>query len=154
MGQTENSSFVFYLCLTDVLPSSYFSFSLRMKKEGMTVVPVKFDQLQKVVAVSDQAEIIVVTSIRNTQEALFYHRNVRKHLKYLLKSERITLFLLSSFSKLNDQKNHLVKRNYFFLKYPMELGLVCQLLARFLELKKEESRKWPGGKRSQSGVTV
>lgn len=152
MAQTESSPIVFYISLTDVLPPSYFSFSVRMKKEGITVVPVKFDQLQKVVAVSEQGEVVVVASVRTIQEALSYHRNVRKHLKYLLKSERLTLILLSSFSKLNDQKNHLVKRNYFFLKYPMDLGHVCQLLARLIELKKEKTRRWPGGKRSQSGV--
>jgi hypothetical protein len=154
MARNETTSFVFYLCLSDVQPHSYFLLSNKLKKENIVLVPVRFEQLQKLLSATDQAEVIVISSVRNIQEAVFYQKNVRKHLKYLLKSERITLILLSSFSNLNDQKNHLVKRNYLFLKYPLDLGHICQLIARVLELKQEKSQRWPGGKRSQPGVVL
>ncbi|HXH73800.1 MAG TPA: hypothetical protein VNJ08_02475 [Bacteriovoracaceae bacterium] len=150
--ETAASPFIFYLSLEDRLPHTYFVFDRVLKDLGLILVPVKIDQLQTLAASTEQTHLIVITSTTNVKEYKLYNDKVRKVLKFLLKSKRLTFMHLSSFSKLNDIKKYTMTRNYFFLKYPLDSSLLAAKIARYHDLKTEQKTRWPGGKRSSPGA--
>jgi hypothetical protein len=140
--------FIFYLTLQDSLPNAFYTFDRTLKDLGFILVPVKVDQLQSLLATSDQEQIIVISSITDVREMKLYNEKVRRLLKYLLKSKRLTFMHLSSFSKLSDAKSFAIYKNYYFLKYPLDARKLSDQIARYHDLKLKQNSRWPGGTRA------
>jgi hypothetical protein len=140
--------FIFFLTLEDNLPESFYIFDRNLKDLGFILVPVKVDQLQSLAASTQQEELIVLCSVVGSREYKIFNEKVRNLLKYVLKSKRITLMQMSSFSRLNDSRLYSQQKNYYFLKYPLDARLLSATIARFHSLKSEKSSKWPGGRRA------
>jgi hypothetical protein len=111
-------------------------------------VPVKIDQLQVLVASSEQEQVIVICSVTSAREFKFYNEKIRKFLKFILKSKRLTFMHLSSFSRLNDQRQFMISKNYYFIKYPFNAKQLSFKISNYHRLKKEQLTIWPGGKRT------
>lgn len=152
MEKNNHASFIFFIVLGESLPRSFYVFDKHLKALGFMLIPVKIDQLQQLVAHSEQQQIIALCSITTVKEMKMYNDKVRGLLKYVLKSKRLTLMHLSSFSKLNDMRNHSMHRNYFFLKYPLNALDLSAKIARYYELKSETNVRWPGGRRAGLGA--
>lgn len=140
--------FIFFLTLEENLPESFYIFDRNFKELGYILVPVKVEQLQTLAASTSQEEIIVLSSVVGSREYALYNKKVRNLLKYVLKSKRITLMHMSSFSRLNDGKLYSQQKNYFFLKYPLDARLLSATITRYHQTKSEKSSRWPGGKRA------
>lgn len=154
MERSDSTSFIFYLTLEENLPRNFYVFDKAFKDLGLMLIPVRIDQLQTLLASTDQSQIIVLASVSDTREMKMYHEKVRGLLKFILKSKRITFMHLGSFSKLNDMKQFVHSKNYFFLKYPLDASLLAKKIARYHELKSEQNTAWPGGKRAGLGGVV
>jgi hypothetical protein len=154
METNENTPFIFYLTLEEDLPKTFYVFDRAFKDLGYMLVPVKIDQLQTLVASSDQSQIIVISSVIDVREMKMYNEKVRGLLKFVLKSKRITFMHLSSFSRLNDFKLYALRNNYYFMKYPLDARLLSAKIARYYDLKSETNVRWPGGKRAGLGAVV
>lgn len=149
MQNTEPSSpFIFFLCLEDALPKAFYAFDKHLKELGFILVPVKVDQIQALVSFSEQEQVIVLCSVTDSREFRLYNEKVRGFLKYILKSKRLTFMHLSSFGKLNDQRQYLIQKNYYFLRYPVDARSLSKKIGKYHTLKKEQRTIWPGGKRS------
>lgn len=147
--QNESSTpFIFYLTLEDSLPKAFYTFDKHLKELGFILVPVKIDQLQSLVATSEQEQVIVLCSVTDSREFRMYNEKVRGFLKFILKSKRLTFMHLSSFSKLNDQRMFTIQKNYYFLKYPLNAKQLSFKIGKYHALKKEQRTVWPGGRRS------
>lgn len=147
--QNESASpFIFYLTLEDSLPKAFYTFDKHLKDLGFILVPVKIDQLQSLIATSEQEQVIVLCSTSDSREFKIYNDKVRGFLKFILKSKRLTFMHLSSFSKLNDQRMYALQKNYYFLKYPLNAKELSFKIAKYHALKKEQRTVWPGGRRS------
>jgi len=146
------SPFIFYLSLEDSLPKSFYTFDKHLKELGFILVPVKIDQLQMLVASSEQEQVIVLCSVTNVREYKLYNEKVRGFLKYILKSKRLTFMHCSSFSKLNDQRHFLIQKNYYFLRYPLNAKQLSYKISKYHALKKEQHTVWPGGRRATLGT--
>jgi hypothetical protein len=146
------SPFIFYLSLEDTLPTTFYTFDKHFKELGFILVPVKIDQLQILIASSDQEQVIVLCSVTNVREYKLYNEKVRKFLKFILKSKRLTFMHLASFSKLNDMKNYMIQKNYYFIRYPLNAKELSFKISRYHALKKEQHTVWPGGKRATYGA--
>jgi hypothetical protein len=140
--------FIFFLTLENDLPDSFYIFDRNLKELGYILVPVKVDQLQSLSASTSQEEIIVICSVLGSREFAIYNKKVRGLLKYVLKTKRITLMHLSSFSRLNDSKLYNQQKNYFFMKYPLDARILSGMISRFYNLKSGNSSRWPGGRRA------
>lgn len=153
MQKNETSApFIFYLSLEDSLPKSFYIFDKYLKELGFILVPVKIDQLQILVSSSEQEQVIVLCSVTNVREYKLYNDKIRKFLKFILKSKRLTFMHFSSFSKLNDQKNFVIQKNYYFLRYPLNAKQLSFKISKYHALKKEQRTIWPGGKRATLGA--
>lgn len=146
------SPFIFYLSLEDTLPKTFYTFDKYFKKLGFILVPVKIDQLQILIASSEQEQVIVLCSVTNVREYKLYNDKIRKFLKFILKSKRLTFMHLSSFSKLNDQKNFVIQKNYYFIRYPLNAKELTFKISKYHALKKEQHTIWPGGRRATFGA--
>ena len=148
MNDEQSTPFIFYLCLEDSLPRAFYAFGKNLKAQGFILVPVKIDQLQSLVASSEQEQVIVLCSVTDCHEYKVYNEKVRGFLKFILKSKRLTFMHFSSFGKLNDQNQFLIQRNYYFLRYPINAKTLSAKIVKYHILKKEERTIWPGGRRS------
>ena len=151
MEEYQPTPFIFFLTLEDSLPESFYTFDRNLKDLGFVLVPVKVEQLQSLAASTQQMQLIVISSIVNGRELKLYNKKVRNLLKYVLKSKRITLMHLSSFSQLNDSKYYAFQKNYFFMKYPLDARLLSATIARYHIAKSQQSSRWPGGRRAGVG---
>lgn len=153
MKFSENTSFIFYLTLNETLPSVFYAFNKHLKNLGYMLVPIRIDQLQSILSASEQTQIIVIASVSDCKEMKLYNEKVRPLLKYVLKSKRLTLMLLSSFSRLSDSKIYYKQKNYYFMKYPIDAALLSKKISRYYELKSEQNvLRWPGGRRAGVGA--
>jgi hypothetical protein len=135
MDDTQNTPFIFYLTLEENLPRTFYTFSKSMRDLGYMLVPVKIDQLQTLIATAEQSQIVVIASVTSYHELKLYNDKIRGLLRYVLKSKRMTFMLLSSFSKINDNKIHSLRKNYYFLKYPVDAYLLSSTpLARAVRI--------------------
>ncbi len=139
---------IFFLTLEDSLPSPFYALDRSLRDMGFILVPVKIDQLQTLASITDQNNIVVLCSVVDFREYKLFNEKVRGLLKYVLKSKRINFMQLSSFSRLNDSRIYSFQKNYYFLKYPLNARTLCHQIARFYDLKSDESSRWPGGKRA------
>lgn len=154
MDKNHDTPFIFYLTLEENLSKTFYVFDRTLKDLGFMLIPVRIDQLQTLVASTDQTQIIVISSVTDVREMKMFNEKVRGLLKYVLNSKRITFMNLSSFSKLNDSKLYAMKKNYFFMKYPLDARLLAAKIARYHDQKAETSVKWPGGKRAGLGAVA
>lgn len=153
MENNENTPFIFYLTLDESLPRTFYTFDKCFKERGFILVPVKIDQLQKLIAFADQSQVIVIASVSDSREMKLYNEKVRPLLKYILKSKRITFMHMGSFSKLNDFKQFVHHKNYYFMKYPLNASVIASKIIRYHDLKSETNR-WPGGKKAGLGAVA
>ena len=146
--------FIFYLTLDESLPKTYYIFDQYLKEFGFILVPVKIDQLQSLVASSEQEQVVVLCSVSDAKEYKRYNDKIRGFIKYILKSKRLTFIHLSSFSKINDQKKFVMQKNYFFMKYPLNAKDLSLRISKYHALKKDQLTVWPGGRRATLGSGV
>lgn len=148
---TDNFSsqpFFFFVTLGDKLPTAFFKMDQHLKAQGIILVPIAVDQLQTLVSSGAQNHYIVLTSVTSFVEFRLYNEKVRHLLKYVLRKTNLSLFIMSSFQKLNDTNQYRMSKNFFFLKYPLNSKLLSEKLARYVELKSEKIAIWPGGRRA------
>jgi hypothetical protein len=155
MDETLNTPFIFYLTLEDELPKTFYAYDRAFKELGFMLIPFKIDQLQTLLSSTDQTQVLVIASVTDARELKLYHEKIRGLLKYILKSPRITFMHFSSFSKINDSRLYSLRKNYYFIKYPLDVRQMAKKIARYHDLKSETNVRWPGGRRAGIGtVTV
>ena len=62
------SPFIFFLTLGDSLSNSFYSFDRIFRDLGFILVPVQFDQLQSLMASSDQSQVIVISAVSDIDD--------------------------------------------------------------------------------------
>ncbi len=143
-----NQPFIFFLTLDGKLPDQYYLFDRIFKESDYILVPVRVDQLQQLVASTEQTHVMVISCISSFREYRLFNDKVRGILKYVLKSRRLSFFEFSSFSRLNDSRNYSLSKNYYFIKNPVDARLVADRMMAFHVAKSEKSQIWPGGPKS------
>lgn len=154
MDDNLNTPFIFYLTLEEELPKTFYAYDRAFKELGYMLIPFRLDQLQTLLSSSDQSQIMVIASVIDSHELKLYHEKVRGLLKFILKSPRITFMHFSCFSKINDSKLYGLRKNYYFIKYPLDVRRMAMKIARYQELKSESNVRWPGGRRARLGAVV
>lgn len=144
----KNHPFIFFLTLDGKLPDNFYLFDRIFKESGYILVPVRVDQLQHLVASTEQNHVMVISCVSNFKEYRLFNDKVRGVLKYVLKSRRLSFFEFSSFSRLNDSRIYNLTKNYFFIKNPVDARELSARMIAFHESKCENSQIWPGGHKS------
>lgn len=140
--------FIFYLTLEEKLPDQFYVFDTLFKERDYILVPVRVDQLQQLVARTEQNHVMVISCVSSFREYRLFNEKVRSILKYVLKSRRLSFLELSSFSRLNDSRLYTLSKNYFFIKNPVDGRSIVERMISYHSFKSEQSNLWPGGAKS------
>jgi len=147
----KESDWIFYLKLSKKLPLHFFSLSEKFSARGITLVPITLSELTSVN--QGDGRFHVITCVRSISDAEYYAKKVQKTFSYLLHSRRMSLFMASSFSLVDDTHIFGRTKQYFFYSLPVELGLMCDTIAEEIYKVDSSERKWPGASRGL-GSTV
>lgn len=139
---------VFYLHLDQNLPKYYYTISQYLSKNGITLIPIKPDQVASFIHQSGMMKLIVITS--KVGHLNVFKNIVARVVKNAINCGTMTLFHLSSFKSLNLARQHSINsKNYFFIENPVKVKLISEIISRYYWAEKSKAKKWPGGKRAK-----
>ena len=87
------------------------------------------------------------------EEAKYYHKKIRKILKYWMRSRRIDLFIGSSFELLDDSPIYGLTGSYHYFQLPIMTNEFCDIISEKIKDKSNNKKKWPGAS-SRLGSTI
>ncbi len=141
--------FFFWILLDEQLDEAYYTTARAMALRGVKLLPIRLNQVSRLAALTSAGHVTVLCSTRHAGQFANFNKSVAPLLTLLLRQERLSLFHLSSFQKLDLGHQSYRNKNYFFLKYPLSLESLCDKLKRFHELRLNRARVWPGGRRAK-----
>ena len=142
----NDNQWIYFLKLTPTLSSDYLVLDRKFKSFGKSLVPIGLKNLLCSVPSTGYVNIFIV--IKNVEEFRFYQKRVVKILKYLLRTEKVRVYIASSFS--NDVDFHLIKKDqYNYIKIPVSFEYLCGSISKSIDLSRNKGHaRWPGGIRS------
>lgn len=145
-----NDNWIFYLKLQRELPREYFLIDQQFKQSAKSLVPVGIKGLTEMVKKSRRVHVLIV--IKNLDEYKYFTKNVKKVMKFLVRTGRVNLYIASSFNGVNDTA--IMRRDYYhYMKLPVSYKYLCGHVSTTVDMKEQNSFKWPGGVRSQFKLT-
>lgn len=144
-GSLSSENIIFYLRLSSSLTSEFFDLESKIRLEGKTLIPVDIVSMLELLKVKNNAPVVVV--VKTSSEFNYFRKKVYKILTYLLNSERIELFVASSFDQANIKK-YQGRKFYHFVKLPVSSDFFARSISKTIDIKSGELRSWPGGDRA------
>jgi hypothetical protein len=145
-----NTDVVFILKQEDSLPDYFEQLSLEFSRLHVKLIPVTLDQLQQFFNGKDKIHLIVLT--RSKKEMNYFVNRVRPIMNYVLKTNLLSLYHLSSFSWLNMSSVVTRLKRYHFTLLPVKMNILASTIKIFLDRDKKLDLRWPGGKRGSVKV--
>ena len=140
----SNDNWVFFLKLSKQLPRQYFNLDREFKKAGLTLVPITLSDLLQILKGEDRPQVICF--VQNIYHFRFMYKRGQKVLTMLTRNDKIDLYILSSFSCLNQTAELKGRSNYFYLTLPVPLRKCCAIIASTIINKWRFGHTWVGGK--------
>ena len=135
MNTLAPENIIFYLNLSDKLPRNFVVMSQLFKTKGITLVPIgRSDLLQFTREVERVHMICMVNGIKEKSR---FNKKIKKFLKLLIQSNMVDLYMVSSFSSIDETSNFRGKKNYHFVPLPIEADLLCDTICKTIEIKKK-----------------
>jgi hypothetical protein len=133
---------IFYLKLKKNLSEEFLYIDREFKEKNKSLIPIGLKGLLN--GIKNYKSIHVMVVIRNYQELRYFETKVKKIMKYVLRTEKVHLYVASSFNSVNDvtvmKKNH-----YNFIKLPVSTEYLCGSISRSIDIKETHVDTWPGG---------
>ena len=146
-SMSRSEHWIFYLKLTKELKEDYLLLDTEFKKTGKSLVPVNLTTLVDSVRRGQEANLIIV--IKSKSELRFFQRRVQKIFKFLMRSERVNVFIASSFYSVNDPA--LMRKNFYhYVRLPVRVEKFCNMVNDELINVETNKEYWPGGNRGQT----
>jgi hypothetical protein len=146
--ESENR-WIYFLKLSKDLPEFYLNLDQNFKRFDKSLVPITLKSLVESVKRNDEIHLVVV--IRSFREFEYFNKKVRKMLKYIVRQERVNIYMASSFSSVNDPS--IMRKDFYnYIKLPVDMNLYCESVATMIEVKNLKLKKWPGGMRPRMSL--
>lgn len=145
-SEIEKNAYILFLQFTTSPNDVYFKLAAVFKDLGVTLVPVKPQELDYFVG-KGNTPVIMVTSNLAEQKVLKLIKS--RYLDFLVGSNKIRLFHLNTFKSISSYNQFKGRGRYVELKLPLTS---TQVVARVLKdyLKDEaDLERWPGGRRAK-----
>ena len=144
IGMEAQEHWIFYLKLTRDLPREFLLLDHEFKKNRKSLIPVTLKTLLECTRKNKSIHVLIV--VKSFGEYRYFHHKVKKILKYLMRTEKVNLYVASSFGIVNDPS--IMKRNYYeFIKLPVNLKQFCGSISELIDSKEMQYNSWPGGVR-------
>lgn len=142
----NREQWVFFLKLSRELPKEFFTLDQHFKSSGKSLVPVGLKALGSMLSQGGNIHVMIV--IKNIDEYRYFKNRVVKILKYLMRSDKVHLYVASSFSSVND--NQIMRKDHYsFIKIPVATSYLCGSISSMIDMRTIGGSKWPGGVRSK-----
>lgn len=138
----EKSDWIFYLKLSRNLPEYYFDLDSEFKAMGLTLIPISISELISIT--KGEGKFNVFTGVRNFDDAQYYTKRVEKMFGMLMRSRRMSLFMTSSFSFINQNYKYGKTGMYHFFPLPQSLKSICGIIASEVDKSSSQDHRWPG----------
>ena len=146
MEEFKAEQYILYIQWQDKLDSSFIRFAAEFKRFNINLIPVKPGELDYFLE-KRQVPVIMMTS--TLAEYQKFRSLRKKYIDFFVKSKKIKLFHLNSFSIVQDFVSSTYRRSYVHVPLPIQFSKATLLvLSHYLD-ELEGDNKWPGGKRSK-----
>lgn len=133
---------IFYLQLSKNLSEDFFFLDESLKKSKKSLIPVTLKSLLECARESRAIHVLII--VKSYSEYKYFHRKIKKLIGYMMMTQRIHLYIASSFDGVNDC--FIMKENYYnFIKLPVELETFSQSVSHMVDTKESQLNHWPGG---------
>lgn len=136
--------YVYYLQLDNNLGRDYISLAAAMKSFGVTLVPVKAQELDYYVR-HDYLPLLAITDTLERSQR--FKKLRREYLDFALRGQDIYLFHLNSFGRLHGLEQLEKLRIYNPLPLPVSLQELFSIMIERCFSKRIKEKEWPGGRR-------
>lgn len=140
---------IFYLKLSKNLPDEYLTLDQNFKNHGKSLVPIGLKSLLECIKKGQKAHVVIV--VKSYGELKYFNSKVKKMMKFIMRSERIHLYIASSFSGINDPT--IMRRDYYnYVKLPVKMTTFCESVSKTIDVKENQGLVWPGGVRPKMSL--
>jgi hypothetical protein len=138
--------YIFYLNFDGVLPDFYYTMAEQFSHQGITLVPLKPEQLPSFINQQEMTYAICPTI--KLDHIKKFKIKLKRILKSALNNNTLTIYHLGSFDRLNLSKTNIISKNYYWLQLPIKVETLVKYLSKHYLTYKSRKLTWPGGKRS------
>lgn len=147
----EREQWIFFLKLGRELPKDFFALDQQFKANGKTLIPVGLKTMSSLLSEREDVHILIV--VKSVQEYIYFHKRVKKVMKYMVRSGKVYLYIASSFNKMIDSE--IMRRNHYnFLKLPVTINYLCGSISKTIDMKNSGQSLWPGGGKSKFQLAI
>lgn len=142
ISMESKEHWIFYLKLQKDLPKEYLVLDNHFKSRNKSLIPISIKGLLDCAKTYKSIHLLIV--IKSYKELRYFDVKVKKLLKYLMRTDKINIYVTSSFSVVNDST--VMKRDkYNFIKLPVSVDYFCGSVSRMIDIKEARLHEWPGG---------
>ena len=144
--KTDSFGHIIFVQWTRELPEYYIRLSAIFRAWGLTLVPIRYDQLSRY-HFDRQQNIISLTPDMQTQKRKL--QAMKYFLNFAIKSGHFNFYDVTSFSHSDFADSSAFLKNYQMIKLPMKYIDLAKTIAHDIDERAEEKTHWPGGRRSK-----
>ena len=146
-----NKHWIFYLKMKRNLSDDYLYLDDEFKKHNKSLIPVNIKDLTEYAQKTKSVHVLIV--VRNQQEYQYFMKKVQKLLKYMLLTDKVHIYVASSYRSVNDHS--IMKRDYFhFVKLPVKISHFCESISEMIDHSESRINSWPGGRRPRLSLAA
>ena len=144
--QSFDENYIFFLRLSSELPDYFYKISEFLNEWGIALIPVTPKELLSY-AKGQRKLVLNISDKLGTYKSFL---GVRKtYLDFALKSNKLFLVDISSFSQIALNYKIKNKGNYIYIKLPVCMKFLAKTIAYHFYRENEFVKRWPGGKQAQ-----
>lgn len=147
----ESSEWVFYLQLSTKIKEDFLILDQEFKLVGKSLVPIKLKDFLASSKKMDHVDVVIV--IKSKRDLALYKHKVKKVIRYLILSGKVSLHILSSFNEANDF-TIARKGQYFFHKLPLDGTDFVFDVTQQIHDRVNKQNKWPGARRPKMSLSL
>ncbi len=147
----NQDQWIFFLKLGRELPKDFFALDQQFKNHQKSLIPIGLKTMSSLFSETQEVHILII--VRSMQEYIYFHKRVKKIMKYMVRSGKVHLYVASSFNKMIDSEI-MRKNHYNFLKLPVTLNYLCGSISKTIDMKHSGQNFWPGGVTSKFPLAI
>ncbi|MBL7664555.1 MAG: hypothetical protein JNM93_05435 [Bacteriovoracaceae bacterium] len=146
MENFDDLKFIFFVSFTDKLPRYYYELAKAFKKQDLTLIPIRLDQLTTFH--QGRKRVHVLTVVSNIREKRMFLKASRS-LRPAISNQLVTLYHMCSFQELNYQIKYGKMKNYHFIQLPVRYEALTEIVYKRYTEEIQNSARWLGGRRAK-----
>ncbi|MDC1174734.1 hypothetical protein OAT67_05045 [Bacteriovoracaceae bacterium] len=137
---------IFYWDGTGHVSPQFTSLSHKIKRWGITLIPVSSAELPELVDGRPRVLIVNTSTILQNEK---YQKFKKNYLNFAVLNRKIKMIHISSFGMEDDFRSVLRSLGYSFHPLPLTATYVAGKAASVFYSEEMEEKQWPGGKRAR-----